>query len=134
MTVFDKIGHLFNFGKKHNMAQNTEFEPTDIIKHRYQDPQVLINYLKTLPGGFTDDKITVKVSSVRSEKPLHTLTYRSELERWSPWPEAATEAPQGRSCTAWSYNLPLTPDQEELEGALNAFVRAERERQGDDED
>lgn len=61
MKVFEKIGHLFNFGKKDNMSKKKEFEPTDIIKHRYQDPQVLVKYLKELPAGFTDDKITIKV-------------------------------------------------------------------------
>lgn len=60
MAIFDRIGDFFSFGKKDNMAQAKDFVPTDIIKSRYPDPRTLIKYLKTLPDGFTDDKITVK--------------------------------------------------------------------------
>ncbi|KAG6358296.1 hypothetical protein INS49_014180 [Diaporthe citri] len=80
------------------MAQPEEFEPTDILKHRYQDPSVLITYLKTL--GFTDDKITVK----------HLRDGQIGLR------------------------LPRKLEKEEVEGALNAFIQAERDRQNDDED
>lgn len=61
MSILGKLGHIFSFRKKDNMAQAQEFEPTDIIKHRYQDPEILIKYVKTLPDGFTDDQITVQV-------------------------------------------------------------------------
>lgn len=49
------------------MAQPSEFEPTDIFKHRYQDPSVLITYLKKL--GFTDDQIRIKVCGLHFAGP-----------------------------------------------------------------
>lgn len=59
MPLLKRILDYVSFGKKDDMNQPERFEPTDILKHRYQDPKVLVSYLKTL--GFTDDQITVKV-------------------------------------------------------------------------
>ncbi|KAJ0116782.1 hypothetical protein J7T55_009933 [Diaporthe amygdali] len=60
MALFKKILHYAGFAKKDDMAKPVEFVPSDIFKHRYQDPKVLITYVKGLPDGFTDDQITVK--------------------------------------------------------------------------
>lgn len=67
MAILRKILDYVSFGKKDDMAEEIVFEPTDILDHRYQDPSVLITYLKTL--GFTDDKITVKVCGPLSPGP-----------------------------------------------------------------
>lgn len=53
------------FGKKDNMASNGDSPPSDILQHRYQDPQVLIDYLKKSPRNFTDAQIKVKVCQSR---------------------------------------------------------------------
>lgn len=42
------------------MARPDEFQPSDIVQHRYQDPQVLIAYIKTLPD-IDKSQIRVKV-------------------------------------------------------------------------
>lgn len=70
MPILNKILQYVSLGRKDHMAQSEEFQPTDVFKHRYQDPEVLITYLKTLPDKFTDDKITVKVRELCSVNPI----------------------------------------------------------------
>ncbi|KAK2609574.1 hypothetical protein N8I77_003070 [Diaporthe amygdali] len=60
MALLKKILHYAGFAKKDDMAKAEEFVPSDIFKHRYQNSDVLITYVKALPDGFTDDQITVK--------------------------------------------------------------------------
>lgn len=98
MPLLKRILDYVSFGKKDDMSLPEEFEPTDVFKHRYQDPSVLITYLKTL--GFTDDKIKVK----------HMKDGQIGLR------------------------LPRKLEKEEIEGALKAFIQAERDRQNDDGD
>ncbi|KAL1860682.1 hypothetical protein Daus18300_009025 [Diaporthe australafricana] len=100
MPFLKKILNFTGLGKKDTMAKSGEFEPTDIFKARYQDPEVLIAYVKTLPDRFTDDKITVK-----------TLKDGS-----------------------LGLRLPRKLDKEEIEGALEAFRKAEEVRRSDDRD
>lgn len=52
------------------MATPREFQPTDILYHRYQKPKVLIQYVKTLEEKYTDDDITVKVRGPFLVNPL----------------------------------------------------------------
>lgn len=61
MPMFTTILEFAGFRKKNKMANNDGSPPSDIFQHRYQDPQVLKNYLKKLPDKFTDDQIKVKV-------------------------------------------------------------------------
>lgn len=42
------------------MTKSESFEPTDIVKSRYPNPESLVAYVKTLPYGYTDGQITVK--------------------------------------------------------------------------
>lgn len=60
MAFLKTILQYAGLGKKDKMA-NKDFEPTDILQHRYQDPQILIDYLKKLPEKYTENQITVKV-------------------------------------------------------------------------
>lgn len=56
--------HHVSSSKQDDMAALNEFQPTDMLKHRYQDPEVLIKFLKKLPENFTDDQIKIKVCSL----------------------------------------------------------------------
>jgi hypothetical protein len=134
MPLLNRILQLVNFAKKNDMTQPSEFEPTDIIQHRYLDPQVLVNYIKTLPDKFKDEQITIKVFRFYHASRRSQLTFQSGFGRRPPWAKTATKAHTGRFYMVRLYNLPLIPDQEELDGALQAFVQAERARQDDDGD
>lgn len=94
MSFFKKILNYTGFGKKDTMAESGNFEPKNIFKARYQNPKVLITYVKSLPDKFTDDKITVKVSCLLDFKhPKHVdLLRRSDFERWQPWADVAAKA------------------------------------------
>lgn len=61
MRLLKTILGYAGFGKGDQMAEPEEFVPTDVFKHRYRNPQVLIDYVKTLPDNFTDNDIKVKV-------------------------------------------------------------------------
>lgn len=58
--------------RKDAMVKSEDFMPTNILRHRYQDPVVLKAYVKTLPANFADDEIQVKVY----HGPLFCNTYR----------------------------------------------------------
>ncbi|KAL2283250.1 hypothetical protein FJTKL_10126 [Diaporthe vaccinii] len=77
------------------MDEPEEFVPTDVFKHRYRNPQVLIDYVKTLPDNFTDNDIKVKILD------------RSRL----------------------GLKLPRELKQEEINGAIQAFITAAEARQ-----
>lgn len=64
MPLLKTILQYAGFGKKDKMTSNGEFQPTDIVQHRYQDPQVLIAYVKTLPD-IDNGQIKVKVCGPR---------------------------------------------------------------------
>ena len=85
MPLLQRLLHYVSFGKKDDMPQPEGFEPTDIFKHRYQDPQVLITYVKTLPDRFTDDQIKVKVNWLFSTDVLSELIFHIEFKWWTPW-------------------------------------------------
>lgn len=61
MAFLKTILQYAGLGRKGKMANSKDFEPTDILQHRYQDPQILREYLKNLPEKFTDDQINMKV-------------------------------------------------------------------------
>lgn len=75
MALLKKILHYAGFAKKDDMAKAEEFVPSDIFKHRYQNSDVLITYVKALPDGFTDDQITVKVCRLFPASPGSKLSY-----------------------------------------------------------
>lgn len=98
MPLLKTILHYAGFGKKDKMSNPDEFQPTDIFHHRYQDPQVLIEYVKTLPD-IKKDQIKVKVRGPRFALDVRSrLTCRTELERWPPWAESVQKARKGGLC------------------------------------
>lgn len=64
MALFKTLLRYAGLGKSEKMANPPEFVPTNIFKHRYQTPQLLISYVKTLPDNFKDEDIKVKVSEL----------------------------------------------------------------------
>ncbi|KAI7775523.1 hypothetical protein LA080_006715 [Diaporthe eres] len=59
MRLLKTILGYAGFGKRDKMDEPEEFVPTDVFKHRYRNPQVLIDYVKTLPDNFTDNDIKI---------------------------------------------------------------------------
>lgn len=59
MPLLKTMLHYAGLGKKDKMA-NSDFQPTDIFQHRYQDPQVLVDYVNSLPDKFYASQFSVK--------------------------------------------------------------------------
>lgn len=64
MPLLKSILHYAGFGKKDKMTSPDEFQPTDILQHRYQDPQTLVEYIKKLPD-INKGQIKVKACGPR---------------------------------------------------------------------
>lgn len=60
MPLVKHVLGFLAFGKKGSMTPPEDIQPTDIVRHRYQDHAVLRAYLETLFVG-REDEITISV-------------------------------------------------------------------------
>lgn len=68
MPDFRNVLSIFTFKSRTKMSQADKFVATEVFDSRYNDAEVLAEYLRAHPDGFQDNQFEIRVPTTSSSK------------------------------------------------------------------